>query len=242
MDEHVLERISAMEYALSTIARQIDTLAETVERSEVNRLIDRATIEMLAESLESAGIDLSNLESDWRKRIDSGPAGNKDAPEGATAGATEDAANAGRNRGNERIEGNAEADRLGERVEQIVSAYRGNHRKQFTTWMEHAHELLASERPAESLSSLESAFAEDPSNRDLGMLLVEAFFQAKEFASAKRCLSQVLGAQPDRFEATHPMDRLEKTPGNLKQAQSNSEDRVAGEGRMAAFRDPKSSR
>ena len=32
MDEHVLERISAMEYALSTINKRMDSLVETVER------------------------------------------------------------------------------------------------------------------------------------------------------------------------------------------------------------------
>ena len=250
MDEHVLERISAMEYALSTIAQRIDTLSETVERGEVNRLIDRTMIEMLAESLESADIDLSNLESDWQKRIDSLLAGDED---GAHAEHEEPAERKDRDKRSERNERNkrnrrnkhnkqdVEADRLGQRVEQIVSAYRGDHRKQFTTWMERAHKLLASEHPTESLSSLESAFAEDPSNRDLGMLLAEVFFQAKKFESAKRCLSQVLQSQPDRFEARLPMERLEKTPGNPKQGQSHSEDRAGGKRRLTAFRDPKRS-
>ena len=244
MDEHVLERISAMEYALSTIAQRIDTLSETVERGEVNRLIDRAMIEMLAESLESADIDLSNFESGWQKRIDSWLAGNED---GAHAEHEEPAERKDRDKRSERNRRSKhnkhddEADRLGQRVEQIVSAYRGDHRKQFTTWMERAHKLLASEHPTESLSSLESAFAEDPSNRDLGMLLAEVFFQAKKFESAKRCLSQVLDSQPDRFEARLPMERLEKTPGNPKQGQSHSEDRAGGERRLTAFRDPKRS-
>ena len=103
MDEHVLERISAMEYALSTIAQRIDTLSETVERGEVNRLIDRTMIEMLAESLESADIDPSNLESDWQKRIDSLLAGDED---GAHAEHEEPAERKDRDKRSERNEPN----------------------------------------------------------------------------------------------------------------------------------------
>ncbi len=244
MDEHVLERISAMEYALSTIAQRIDTISETVERGEVNRLIDRAMIEMLAEPLEPTDIDLSNRESDCQKRIDFWLAGNED---GTRTEHVEDAERNDRGKRNEGNEGNEhnkhddEADRLGERVEQIVSAYRGEHRKQFIAWMERAHKLLASEHPTEILSSLESAFAEDPSNRVLGMLLAEVFFQAKKFESAKHCLSQVLDSPPDRFEASLPMERLEKTPGNPKQARSHSEDRARGERHVDAFLNPKRS-
>ena len=106
MDEHVLERISAMEYALSTIAQRIDTLSETVERGEVNRLIDRTMIEMLAESLESADIDLSNLESDWQKRIDSLLAGDED---GAHAEHEEPAERKDRDKRSERNERNKDA-------------------------------------------------------------------------------------------------------------------------------------
>jgi tetratricopeptide (TPR) repeat protein len=190
MDEHVLERISAMEYALSAMNKRVDSLMETVERVAANNFIDHTMIETLTESLESTGINLSNLESDWRKRIDS------------------------------RMTQNEEIDRLGERMESIIEAYRGSHRKQFMMWMERAYELLASDRPAESLSSLESAFSQDPSNYELGMLLAEVFFQAQEFASAGRRLRQVLDAQPDHFEATLLMGLLEKSHGNLKEAET----------------------
>ena len=189
MDEHVLERISAMEYALSTMSKRVDSLAETIERVAANNFIDDTMIETLTESLESTGINLSNIESDWRKRIDS------------------------------RLIQNDEIDRLGERMEQIISAYHGQHRKQFTMWMERAYELLASDRRAESLSSLESAFAQDITNYELGMLLAEVFFQAQELASAGRCLRQVLDRKPDHFEATLLMGLLEKGHGNLKEAQ-----------------------
>ena len=172
MDEHVLERISSMEYALSAINKRLNTLAETVERVAANSFIDHTMIETLTDSLESAGINLANLEAEWRKKIDA------------------------------RLLENEEVDRLGSRMEEIIDFYRGSQRKQFTIWMERAYELLASDRTTESLHSLESAYEHDASNYELGMLLAEVYFQSAEFGRSSECLRRVLDTKPDHFEAT----------------------------------------
>src|SRR5215831_2529869 len=70
MDEHVLERISALEYSISSMAKRVDSLMETIERVAASNFIDHTMIETLTDSLETAGIDLKNLEADWRKRLD----------------------------------------------------------------------------------------------------------------------------------------------------------------------------
>ncbi len=189
MDEHVLERLSAMEYTLSAMNKRVEALTETMERVAANNFIDHTMIETLTESLESAGVNLANLESEWQKRIDS------------------------------RLTENEEADRLGSRMEQIVDFYRGSERKQFTLWVERAFDLLVSDRTEESLTSLESAFRHDPSNYELGMLVAEVFFQAEQFLSASQCLARVLEAKPDHFEATLLMGLLEKRNGNPHAAQ-----------------------
>jgi tetratricopeptide (TPR) repeat protein len=188
MDEHVLERISSLEYALSVMNKRVDGLTESMERIAANNFIDHTMIETLTESLESAGVNLANLESEWQKRIDS------------------------------RLTENEEVDRLGSRMEQIIDFYRGSQRKQFTLWVERAYDLLVSDHTEESQSSLESAFKHDPSNYELGMLLAEVFFQSKEFSAASQCLAQVLKTKPDHFEATLLMGLLEKRNGNLHKA------------------------
>ena len=189
MEEHVLERISAMEYALSVMNRRVNSLAETVERVAANNFIDHTMLETLTDSLESAGIHLANLEEEWRKRIDS------------------------------RLTENEEVDRLGSRMEEIVDAYQGSRRKQFTLWIERAYEHIASGRPAESLGSLQSALGHDPSNHELGMLVSEVLFQAQDFVAAHRCLFQVLEIKPDHFEATLLMGLIEQQHGNMDEAQ-----------------------
>ena len=189
MDEHVLERISAMEYALSAATKKLDSLGETLERVAANNFIDHTMLETLTESLESAGINLANLEEDWRKRVDS------------------------------RLVENEEIDRLGERVERIIESYRGTDRRQFTMWMERAYEKLVTGRPTEGLTSLQAGFEHDPSNHELGMLLAEVHFQARDFTAATECLTQVLQTKPDSFEATLLMGLLQRRHGNLNEAE-----------------------
>src|SRR5262249_53533497 len=71
LDEHVLERISALEYTINMLSKRVDSIMETVERVAASNFIDHTMIETLTDSLESAGINLKNLEAEWRRRIDS---------------------------------------------------------------------------------------------------------------------------------------------------------------------------
>ena len=189
MDEHVLERVSALEYTISIMDKRLESLAETIERVGANNFIDHTMIETLTDSLESAGINLANLEVEWRKRI------------------------------NSRLTENEEVDRLGSRMERIIEFYRGSQRKQFMLWIERAYEHIASERPSESLGSLQAAFEHDPSNYELGMLMAEVFFQTRDFTASHACLSRVLDSKPNHFEATLLMGLIEKRHGNSSEAQ-----------------------
>src|SRR5688572_18998157 len=161
MEEHVLERISALEYTISTLNKRVDSLMETIERVAASNFIDHTMIETLTDSLESAGIDLANLENEWRKRIDS------------------------------RILETEEVDRLGNRVQRIMEAYRGEDRQQFGLWIEKSYDLFIADRASESLHFLKSALNHDPANLELGLLLAEVYFQAKEYGNSMKCLNQV---------------------------------------------------
>src|SRR5262247_2699093 len=147
LDEHVLERISALEYTVNTLARRVDSIMETVERVAASNFIDHTMIETLTDSLESAGIDLKNLEAEWRRRLDS------------------------------RILETEEVDRLGDRIQRIMESYRGSDRKQFALWIEKSYDLLIADRGAESLHFLKATFDHETGNTELGLLLAEVYFQ-----------------------------------------------------------------
>jgi tetratricopeptide (TPR) repeat protein len=196
MDEHFLERISALEYTINTFNKRLDTLMETIERVAASNFVDHTMIETLTDLLQSAGINLENLETEWRRRLDS------------------------------RLLETAEMDRLGDRVERIMESYRGADRKQFTLWIEKSYDLLIADQPAESLHFLKAAFDHEPGNFELGLLLAEVYFQTQQYTNARECIARVLAAKPENFEATFLLGLIQHRKGNLLDAQAKLEKAV----------------
>jgi tetratricopeptide (TPR) repeat protein len=196
MDEHVLERISAVESTMHILSKRMDAMMETIERVAASNFIDHTMIETLTDSLESAGIDLANLEAEWRRRIDS------------------------------RILETEEVDRLGARMQRILDAYRGPDKKKFNGWIEKSYDLLVADRAPESLKFLKLALEHEPANQELCLLIAEVHFQNKEYILATECLKKVLAAQPGHFEATFLMGLIQQRKGNLLEAQVQLESAV----------------
>jgi tetratricopeptide (TPR) repeat protein len=189
MDEHVLERVSAVEAALAALDRRVHALTDTLERVAASNFIDHTMIETLTDTIEAAGVNLTNLESEWRKRIDT------------------------------RLEESDAQERLERRIERIIQFYEGRERRQFTMWVERAYEHLISERLSEGALALRSALEQDPANYDLGMLLAEVSFEVENLDEATRCLNLVLSARPDHFEAALLMGFLEESRGRMGEAE-----------------------
>ena len=196
MDEHILERISSLEYTINTLSKRVDSIMETVERVAASNFIDHTMIETLTDSLETAGIDLKNLESEWRRRLDS------------------------------RLLETEEMDRLADRIQRIIDSYRGPDRKQFTLWIEKSYDLMVADRATESVQFLKAAFEHEPTNCELGLLLAEVYFQVKEYTNAKECITHVLTVKPADFEATFLMGLIQHRKGNLAEAQEKLETAV----------------
>jgi tetratricopeptide (TPR) repeat protein len=193
LEEHVLERISSLENSMGMLTKRVDSLMETIERVAASNFIDHTMIETLTDTLETAGIDLANLEQEWRNRIDA------------------------------RITETEEAERLSSRMQRILSAYRGADRKQFGLWIEKTYDLIVANRAAESIHFLRSAVRSDPANTELALLLAEVHFQGNDYAKALECLRPVLDADPDNFEAMFLSGLIQQRTGELHDAQSRLE-------------------
>src|SRR5215471_7486076 len=193
MEEHVLERISAIEYSVSMLNKRVDALVDTIERVAASNFIDHTMIETLTDALQQAGIDLRHLEEQWRKRIDS------------------------------RIVETQEVDRLAGRVERIMDAYRGSDRSQFGQWIERSHDLFLAGEPRESVRFLKMALEQDPANIELGLLLAEVYFHMTAYGNVVRCLSHVLSVSLDHFEATFLSGLAQQQKGELRSAQQQFE-------------------
>ncbi len=193
MEEHVLERISAIEYSLNMVNKRLDSLMDTIERVAASNFIDHTMIETLTDELETAGIDLRNLEDEWRRRIDS------------------------------KIQETEDVDRLELRVKRIIESYHGSQRTHFGLWIEKAHDLLLDEKAKESLYFLRMAFEHDPTNFELGLLLAEVHFQEKDYERAMKYLNRVIDKRPDNFEATFLAGLIQQKKGALLDAQKRLE-------------------
>jgi tetratricopeptide (TPR) repeat protein len=193
MEEHVLERISAIEYSLGTLNKRVDTLMDTIERVAASNFIDHTMIEALTDALQEAGIDLSRLEDEWRKRIDT------------------------------RVLETQEVDRLVARIQRIMAAYRGKDRSQFGQWIEKAHDLLLTGELRKSLRFLKRAIDHDPYNLELGLLMAEVCYQTGGYKNALVYLSRVLTVKPDNFEATFLAGLIQQRKGELRSAQMQFE-------------------
>jgi tetratricopeptide (TPR) repeat protein len=196
MDEHVLERISTLEHTINALTKRVEMLMETIERVAASNFVDHTMIETLTDLLGSAGINLENLETEWRRRLDT------------------------------RLLETEELDRLSDRVERIMDSYRGSDRKQFAHWIEQAYDLLIADHPADSLKFLKAAFEHEPSNFELGLLLAEVHFQTKQYTDAKECIARVLSCRPENFEATFLLGLILQRRGNLREAQAKLEKAV----------------
>ena len=104
LDEHVLERISALEYTISMLSKRVDSMMETVERVAASNFIDHTMIETLTDSLESAGIDLKiwkpsgeggSIHEFWKQKKSIGLATGFNASSTATAGPIENSSHCG---------------------------------------------------------------------------------------------------------------------------------------------------
>jgi tetratricopeptide (TPR) repeat protein len=191
MEEHVLERISSLEYSINVLNKRLDSLIETIERVAASNFIDHTMIETLTDSLESAGINLANLETEWRRRIDS------------------------------RILETEEIDRLSSRMQRIMETYAGPDRKQFGLWIEKSYDLFVADKAQESVHFLTSALNHDPDNIELGLLLAEVHFQNKEYTAATRCLTHILNLDKNHFEAHFLIGLTHQRSGNLREAQKH---------------------
>jgi tetratricopeptide (TPR) repeat protein len=193
MEEHVLERISAIEYTLGMLTKRVDALMDTIERVAASNFIDHTMIETLTDALQEAGIDLSRLEEEWRKRIDT------------------------------RVLETQEVDRLVGRVQRIMAAYRGKDRSQFGQWIEKSHDFLLTGDLRRSLRFLKRAMDHDPYNLELSLLVAEVYYQTGGYKNALILLSRVLTVKPDNFEATFLAGLIEQRKGELHSAQMQFE-------------------
>lgn len=189
LEEHLLERISALESALSRSNERFEQLLDLAQQQATGSFYDHMMLESLTEILtEMRAVNPEELEQRWRNRVA------------------------------RHYEETAERERLDERCERIISVYRGSARDEFVDLVEEGTLLITEGRTRRGLRMLEAALALDEHNPELSFTIGEYYFQLGKQLEAAVFLRRALDEQSDHFGARLLLGLLSGDEGEAESA------------------------
>lgn len=171
-EEHLLERISALELAVQRANDRFEQLLDLAHQQATGSFYNHMMLEAMADVLSEHGLlDQDELEQRWKIRIA------------------------------RHHEKSIERDRLDERCENIIGGYRGNDLDKFADLIDQGVILLGEGQVRRGVRLLETALAMDENNPELNFLLGEYYFHLGKPAEAYAYLRQALHLMPEHFGA-----------------------------------------
>src|SRR5512142_248227 len=172
LDEHLLERVSAIEEIVKRSAESIRTLIDAVQKHERAIFINQTGLLSVKEILEKKNV----LSSDevvelWESKM------------------------------GEQMLALEKKQRFTERKDRIMSLFRGEKRDRFLQLLADAESAIDAFDPDRGMKALEEAFKLDRDNYELSFFLGEMFFNDGNLDRAKTYLERTLEVQPDHFDA-----------------------------------------
>src|SRR5712691_1985073 len=172
LDEHLLERVSAIEEIVKRSAETIRTLVDAIQKHERAIFINQTGLLSVKEILEKKNI----LSSDevvelWESKM------------------------------GEQMLALEKKQRFTERKDRIMSLFRGDKRDRFLQLLAEAESAIDAFDPDRGMKALEEAFRLDRDNYELSFFLGEMFFNDGNLDRAKHYLERTLEVQPDHFDA-----------------------------------------
>lgn len=168
MEEHLLERVTAIENNISRLIDKLEQMAELMLKGSRSAYFDHALLETLLTVLTESGlIDRRKLEAAWRERSN----------------------------GDEGLEGSKRRRR--ELCEKIVEEYKGDARDEFARLVGEGIEEHSKGREAKGVRVLERASDLAGANLPLDIFLGEHFFQKGRPRRAREYLARALVTNPE---------------------------------------------
>jgi tetratricopeptide (TPR) repeat protein len=172
LEEHLLERISALEAAVARANERFEQLLDLAQQQATGSFYDHMMVEALTDILsENQALDRDELERRWRVRVA------------------------------RHHEETIERERLDERCGIIIAGYRGSQRDDFALLVAEGTSLISAGHLRRGLRILESACALDPVNPELNYTVGEYHFHLGDTVAAAARLSDTLAEVPDHFGA-----------------------------------------
>lgn len=172
LEEHLLERISTLEAALTRMQDRFEQLLELAQQQATGSFYDHMMIEALSEILaEGSLVSSDDLEQRWRIHVA------------------------------RHYEETIERERLDERCAQILSVYRGAQREEFINFVEEGAQLVSEGHLRRGLRLLEQGLALDEQNIELLFTVGECYFQFGKGLDAAGYLRRVVALDAKHFGA-----------------------------------------
>lgn len=167
-EEHLLERVSALEYRLTRTAGQLEQCLDFLLRQARNSYMDHALIETLISTLgEHGSVEVDAIYAIWKERCERA-AEEKD-----------------------------ETQRRDELRTEIVASYKGKEKSEFKTLIDEGMTDLSGGNIARGVRALEQAAALEISNAPLNSFLGEHFFRSGKMAFAREYLERAMCVLPN---------------------------------------------
>lgn len=192
LEEHLLERISALEAAAARANERFEQLLELAQQQATGSFYDHMMIEALTDLLSERGlIEHRELEQRWKGRVA------------------------------RHYEESIERERLDDRCGRIIAHYGGAEREKFSELVEQGVLLLSEGQVRRALRHLEAALLLDEENVELSFLIGEYYFHLGKTAEATTHLQHALGLDPEHFGAHLLLGLLVGEEGNVEAAKGH---------------------
>src|SRR5256886_7830604 len=172
LDEHVLERVSALEEIIKRTAETLRSVVDAVQKHERAIFINQTGLLSTKEILEKKNVISSDeLVELWESKM------------------------------GEQMLALEKKQRFVERKDRMLSLFRGEKRDRFRQLLADAESAIDAFEPDRGIKALEEAFRLDRDNYELSFFLGEVFFNDGNLDRAKHYLERTLEVQPDHFDA-----------------------------------------
>ena len=172
LDEHLLERVSAIEEIVKRSAETLRTVVDAVQKHERAIFVNQTGLLSVKELLEKKNVvSADELVELWESKM------------------------------GEQMLALEKKQRFTERKDRIMSLFRGQKRDRFLQFLADAESALDAFEPERGIRALEEAFKLDRDNYELSFFLGEIFFNDGNLDRSRLYLERTLEVQPDHFDA-----------------------------------------
>jgi tetratricopeptide (TPR) repeat protein len=198
IEEHLLERISALETEVGRLKLHNDRLLDLIHRQATTTFHDHALLDAIVSVLEErGGVPPGQVQLKWQELID------------------------------QYTEELDERERFEERTREILDAFAGNDIVPFEQLIAEGMELLLDGATKRGVRRLEKALLIDPENAALGLFLGEFFFFGGRRTLARHYLEQASASAPDNAVASLMLGVLCGDEGEMDSAREHFERALA---------------